>query len=76
VIEAVSAHYSLDKAMMTLPKKEKPAEEAQTTKQQAPAETTSGVHSAEETTEERPTEEKRSAKKKAKGRKKANEAKN
>jgi len=29
VIEAVSAHYNLDKAMMTLPKKEKPAKAEQ-----------------------------------------------
>jgi hypothetical protein len=33
VIEAVSAHYGLDKAMMSLPKKEKPAKEAPTSRQ-------------------------------------------
>jgi hypothetical protein len=46
VIDAVSAHYNLDKAVMSLPKKDKPAKEAQDIEQQVPA---------EETTEERPT---------------------
>lgn len=59
VIDAVSAHYNMDKAMMTLPRKEKPIIEAQPTEQQAPA----------ETAEELPTEEKLPAKK-HKGKKK------
>ncbi len=77
VIEAVNTQYNLDKAMMTLPKKEKPAKEVQTTEQQASADTTSEAHPAEKTTEERPPEEKRLEKKRtAKGGRKANKAKN
>lgn len=63
VIDAVSAHYGLDKAVMTLSKKEKPAKEAESNKQQ-PA-------------EERPTERKRPVKKqRSKGSKKTNVAEN
>lgn len=71
----VYAHYNLDRAVLSLSKKEKPTEEAQTTEQQAPVETTSEVHQAGETTEERSPEEKHPAKK-AKGGRKASEVKN
>lgn len=59
VIEAVSAHYNLDKAMMSLPKKEKPAKEAHPAEQPPP----------EETSQEQPktTEQERPAKKRKKG---------
>jgi hypothetical protein len=72
VIDAVSARYNLDKAMMSLPRKEKPAIETPTeqppTEPQAPLETTDEPALVEEHPAE-PTE-KKPAKKKAKGDKK------
>jgi hypothetical protein len=56
VIEAVSAHFSLDKAMMTLPKKEKPTEVVQTETEQPPKEAT-GEGRPATAAEEKPTEE-------------------
>ena len=65
VIEAVSAHYNLDKAMMTLPKKEVPAKPVKGEAEQPPA---------EEVAPEQPaaTEQERPSKKQKKGGKKAN----
>jgi hypothetical protein len=68
VIEAVSAHYNIDKAMMTLPKKEAPAQ------QESPVETPTEATTPEQpaaTEQETPSEEKRPAKKQKKGGKKA-----
>jgi len=73
VVEAVSTHCELDKAMMTVPKKEKPAKEAQPTNQPPAEETTSDQPAAME--QESPAEEKRPAKKQKKGSKKATSAK-
>lgn len=53
VIEAVSARYELDKAMMTLPRKEKPTKEAPTTAQQLEVEAISEVSPTEEKTKKK-----------------------
>ena len=66
VIEAVSAHYHIDKTMMTLPKKEAPIKSAENEPQQPPT---------EETAPEQPAiKEERPAKKQKKTGKKANKA--
>ncbi len=75
VIEAVSAHYEMDKAMMTLPRKEKPAKAAQSDTEQPPTErTVTGQPAAKG--EEHPTEGKCPAKKQKKGNKKTNSPEN
>ncbi len=53
VIEAVSTHYGLDMAAMTLPKKEKPYKEAPTVEQQALVVTTSEARPVEEKTKKK-----------------------
>lgn len=57
VIDAVSAHYGLDKAVMTLPKREKPAKEEQNSEQQVPAEETTSEEHPAEAGQEKPLEE-------------------
>jgi hypothetical protein len=68
VIEAVSEHYNLDKAMITLPKKEKPAKPVKDEAEHPPAEeaTPEQLVTVEQ---ERPAEEKQPTKKKGKGKK-------
>ena len=70
VIDAVSAHYDLDRAMMTLPRKEKPGNEMQPA-EQPPTEATAPEQPV--VTEQEPPEEKRPKKKGKKGGKKASE---
>jgi hypothetical protein len=53
VIEGISAYYGLDRAEMTLPRKEKPSKEAPTAEQQAPAETTGEARPVEEKTKKK-----------------------
>ena len=53
VIEAVSAHYNLDREMMSLPRKEKPVKEPQPTEQQSPEETVNETAPIEEVTKGR-----------------------
>ena len=67
VIDAVSAHYNLDKAVMSLPRKEKPVKEAQPTEQPPAEETVTEQPAAIEP--EQPVEEKRPVRKKGKGKK-------
>ena len=67
VIDAVSAHYNLDKAMMTLPKKEAPSEPPKDEVGQPPIESTAPEQPAA-------TEQKRPVKKQKKASKKANKA--
>ena len=74
VIDAVCAHYGLDKAIMSLPRKEKPIKEAQPTEQ--PPTEDKPQEQPVATEQERPTDGKRPAKKpKAKGGKKSTGAK-
>ena len=69
VIEAVSAHYELDRAAMTLPKKEVPAKPVKDEVEQPP--TKAPALDQPVATEQHPSaEEKRPAKKKGKGNKK------
>jgi hypothetical protein len=63
VIEAISAHYGMDRTMMSLPREEKPTEQPPT------SEPTAEQPAA--TKQEQPTEAKRPAKKQKKSRKKA-----
>ncbi|RJQ40711.1 MAG: hypothetical protein C4555_01210 [Dehalococcoidia bacterium] len=69
VIDAIAAHYNLDRAMMPLPRKEKPVKEAQPAEQQPAEEIPREQPTATE--QERPTEGKQTAKKRKKGGKKA-----
>jgi len=71
VIDAVCAHYGLDRAVMAPPKKDKPAQETQIGKQQARDEATSEAAPTEEKKGERPAKNQ-----KAKGGKKANSPEN
>ena len=70
VIDAVSAHYQLDKAMMTLPRKEKPTNEVRPAEQPPTSEPATEQPATVE--QEHPTEGKRPSKKKG-GKKKASE---
>ncbi len=62
VIEAMCSRYSLDKAVMTLPKKDKPAKEAENVQQQ-PAEERPTEVVEEKPAEEKPTKKRGKAKK-------------
>jgi hypothetical protein len=71
VIEAVSAHYELDRAVMTLPKKEAPIKEIPA-QQESPTETVNETSQIEEVTKGRSATliEEESPKKHGKGKKK------
>ncbi|MFC1981319.1 hypothetical protein ACFLVN_03650 [Chloroflexota bacterium] len=66
VIDAVCAHYGLDRLVMALPKKKKPAEELQSSEQQPPSEQIDGGRPTEEE-QKKPLEEKPANKRKKGG---------
>lgn len=70
VIEAVSAHYNLDKAMMTLPKKDKPAKAEQPPSKETAAEQPVTIEERPvEAEQEKPAEEPAKRRGKGKGKK-------